>query len=66
MKFRSKEKRDELAECLVALANYMQRSFDQGNHGTIVVDDRMIEDVKAAACVVALSAFEDETMVGLF
>lgn len=55
MKFTTKEKRDELAESLVALAKYMQASFDQGGNCKIVVDDRMIGDVKTAACVVSLS-----------
>lgn len=59
LKFTSREKRNELAERLVSLAEYMQRSFDQGNHGTIAVSDEMIGDIRTAAGVVALSDIAD-------
>jgi hypothetical protein len=55
LKFITKEKRDELAERLLTLAQYMQSSFDQGHDGRIRVTDEMIGDIKTAACVVALS-----------
>lgn len=55
LRFTSKEKRDDLAERLLELAQYMQSSFDQGHDGRIGVSDEMIEDIKTAACVVGLS-----------
>lgn len=55
LKFTSREKRDELAERLLSLAQYMQSSFDQGHDHRIGVTDEMIEDIKTAACVVGLS-----------
>jgi hypothetical protein len=58
LKFTSKEKRDELANRLLDLSNYMQRSFDQGHDHRIGVTDEMIEDLKTAACVVALSEIQ--------
>jgi hypothetical protein len=57
LKFTSKEKRDELAERLASLAQYMQSSFDQGHDGRVGVTDEMIGDIKTAACVVGLSEY---------
>lgn len=55
LQFVSREKRDELAERLLEIANSMQRSFDQGNDGRVPVSDEMIEDIKTAVCCVALA-----------
>ena len=65
LKFTSKEKRDELAERLATLAQYMQSSFDQGHDGRIGVTDEMIGDIKTAACVVGLSEIVDLGQGGL-
>lgn len=52
MTFISKEKRDELVRRLIAIAEDMQRSFDQGADGRIFVSDEMIGDIlTAAGCV---------------
>ncbi|MCK1520242.1 hypothetical protein [Bradyrhizobium sp. 17] len=59
LKFTSREKRDELAERLINLSQYMQSSFDQGQHGTIGVTDQMIGDLKTAACVIALADIQE-------
>ncbi len=58
LKFTSKEKRDELAERLANLAQFMQRSCDQGHDHRITVTDEMIGDIQTAACVVGLSEIE--------
>ena len=55
LKFVSREKRDEMAERLVSLANHMLRSRDQGHDGRITVTDEMIGDIQLAACHVALA-----------
>jgi hypothetical protein len=57
LKFTSKEKRDELAERLAALARDMLASRDQGGTGKIFVSDEMMEDIQTAACVVGLSEY---------
>lgn len=55
LKFTSKEKRDELAERLLGLANHMQQSFHQGHDGRINVTDEMVGDIETAVAVVSLS-----------
>lgn len=60
LKFTTKEKRDELAKRLAALAMYMERSRDQGGSHSIIVTDEMMEDIKTAACVVGLSEIVPE------
>lgn len=51
-KFTSIEKRDELKRRLIAIAENMQRSFDQGYDHRISVSDEMIGDIITAAGVV--------------
>ena len=58
LKFVSREKRNELAERLVALTIHMERSKDQGHDGRIAVTDEMIGDIKTAAACVALSEIQ--------
>lgn len=52
VRFTSIEKRDELKRRLIALSEYMQRSFDQGHDGRIAVSDEMIGDIITAAGIV--------------
>ena len=59
LKFTTIAKRDELAERLATLALEMQSAWDQGNHGTIMVTQTMVDDVKTAACVVGLAEISD-------
>lgn len=65
VKFTSREKRDELTRRLIAIAEHMQRSFDQGYDGRISVSDEMIGDILAAAgCVGTCDISGDRTAGG--
>lgn len=55
LKFVSKDARDRMAERLIALAEDMLRSWDQGHDGRITVTEEMIGDVQLAAAHVALA-----------
>lgn len=52
LEFRTKELRDTLANRLADLAKEMVRSFDQGNHNSMVVTPEMVDDVRTAAVLV--------------
>ena len=52
IRFSDQAARNDLGRRLIALSEYMQRSFDQGTDGRIAVGDEMIHDVKAAAVCV--------------
>jgi hypothetical protein len=55
VKFSEAKGRDELGARLIALAERMLRSFDQGADGRISVDEETIHDIKAAAACVLLA-----------
>lgn len=55
LKFKTAEDRDAFAKRLNGHAYYMIRSRDQGHDGRIGVTDELIDDLRAAAAIVACS-----------
>jgi hypothetical protein len=53
LKFKTAADRDAFAKRLDSHAYYMIRSRDQGMDGRIVVTDELIDDLRAAAAIVA-------------
>lgn len=53
LKFKTAEDRDAFAKRLDEHAYYMIRSRDQGLDGRIYVTDELIDDLRAAAAIVA-------------
>lgn len=51
--FKTAEDRDAFAKRLDGHAYYMIRSRDQGLDGKIIVTDELIDDLRAAAAIVA-------------
>jgi hypothetical protein len=56
--FKTAEDRDTFAKRLDAHAYYMIRSRDQGLDGRIYVTDELIDDLRAAAAIVACSGVQ--------
>lgn len=55
LKFKTAEDRDAFSKRLYSHAYYMIRSRDQGHDGRIGVTDELIDDLRAAAAIVACS-----------